>query len=43
MQARGFAGFEDVTRGELAARYYGELGQGLLTGPGPHVVRAVSR
>jgi hypothetical protein len=43
MQARGFAGFQDVTRGELATRYYGELGQGLLTGPGPHLVRAISR
>ena len=43
MQARQFAAFEDVTRGELAARYYGDLGQGLLAGPGPHVVRAISR
>src|SRR5262249_18503182 len=43
MQARHFAEFEDVTRGELATRYYGELGQGLLTGPGPHLVRAASR
>jgi methyltransferase (TIGR00027 family) len=43
MQARRFADFEDVTRGELATRYYGDLGEGLRTGPGPHVVRAVSR
>ena len=43
MQARQFATFQDITRAELAARYYGELGQGLLAGPGPHVVRAVSR
>ena len=43
MQARGFALFEDVTRGELAVRYYGDLGEGLRSGPGPHVVRAVSR
>ncbi|HKU07664.1 MAG TPA: SAM-dependent methyltransferase [Bradyrhizobium sp.] len=43
LRARRFATFEDVTRAELAARYYGELGQGLLSGPGPHVVRAVSR
>jgi methyltransferase (TIGR00027 family) len=43
LQARRFAAFEDVTRAELAARYYGELGQGLLAGPGPHVVRATSR
>jgi len=43
MQPRGFALFEDVTRGELAVRYYGDLGEGLRSGPGPHVVRAVSR
>jgi len=43
MQARGYAMFEDVTRAELALRYYGELGRGLRAGPGPHVVRAVSR
>jgi methyltransferase (TIGR00027 family) len=43
LQARGFGAFEDVPRAELARRYYGELGQGLDSGPGPHVVRAVSR
>lgn len=43
MQARHFSEFEDVTRAELAARYYGELGQGLPAGPGPHMVRAASR
>jgi methyltransferase (TIGR00027 family) len=43
MRARSFAAFEDVTRGELAARYYGDLGEGLRSGPGPHMVRAVSR
>ena len=43
MQARRFADFEDVSRAELAARYYGDLGQGLLSGRGGHVVRAVSR
>jgi methyltransferase (TIGR00027 family) len=43
MRARQFAEFEDVTRGELATRYYGDLGEGLRSGPGPHVVRAVSR
>ena len=42
MQARSFASFEDVTRAELAARYYGDLGSGLRSGPGPHMVRAVS-
>src|SRR4051794_28168367 len=29
MRARSFASFEDVTRPELAARYYGDLGEGL--------------
>lgn len=43
VQARHFAAFEDVTRGELAARYYGDLGEGLRSGPGPHVLRAISR
>jgi methyltransferase (TIGR00027 family) len=43
MKARHFAEFEDVTRAELATRYYGDLGEGLRAGPGPHVVRAVSR
>ena len=42
MQARRFAGFEDVTRAELATRYYGVLGEGLRAGPGPHVVRAMA-
>lgn len=44
LQARQFAAFEDVTRSEFAARYYGDvLAQGLLSGPGPHLVRAISR
>jgi methyltransferase (TIGR00027 family) len=43
MRARGFAEFEDVTRAELARRYYGDLGEGLRDGPGPHIARAVSR
>lgn len=43
MQARRFAEFEDVSRAELAARYYGDLGKELRAGPGPHVVRAASR
>jgi hypothetical protein len=43
MQARSFAAFEDVTRAELARRYYGDFGEGLLSsGPGPHMVRAIS-
>jgi methyltransferase (TIGR00027 family) len=43
LHARHFAGFEDVTRAELARRYYGVLGEGLDAGPGPHVVRARSK
>jgi methyltransferase (TIGR00027 family) len=44
LRARQFAGFEDITRSEFAARYYGaELAQGAPSGPGPHLVRAVSR
>lgn len=42
LQARDFSAFEDVTRAELAARYYGELGHALPAGPGGHVVRASS-
>jgi methyltransferase (TIGR00027 family) len=38
LHARRFGAFEDVTRAELAARYYGELGPG----PGPHLVWAVA-
>ena len=43
LQARRFAEFEDVSRAEFAARYYGGLGADLRSGPGPHLVRAVSR
>jgi methyltransferase (TIGR00027 family) len=43
LQGRHFAGFEDITRAELARRYYGVLGEGLDAGPGPHVVRARSK
>jgi methyltransferase (TIGR00027 family) len=43
LQARRFGAFEDVTRAELAQRYYGDLGEGLAAGPGPHLVRAQSR
>jgi methyltransferase (TIGR00027 family) len=42
LQARHFGAFWDVTRAELAQRYYGELGQGVVAGPGPHLVRARS-
>lgn len=43
LQARRFAQFWDVTRAELAARYYGDLGRGVVPGAGPHLVRAISR
>jgi methyltransferase (TIGR00027 family) len=43
LQARRFGAFWDITRAELAQRYYGDLGEGLTAGPGPHLVRAQSR
>jgi hypothetical protein len=43
LQARRFGMFADVTRAELAQRCYGVLGEDLVAGPGPHVVRAASR
>jgi methyltransferase (TIGR00027 family) len=43
LQARRFAHTEDVTRFELADRYYGDLKQGVVAGAGPHLVRATSR
>jgi len=43
LEARRFGMFEDVTRAELAQRYYGVLGEDLVAGPGPHVVRARSK
>jgi methyltransferase (TIGR00027 family) len=43
LRARYFGAFQDVTRAELAQRYYGDLGEGLTAGPGPHLVRARSR
>jgi len=43
LQARGFDLTEDLSRAEIADRYYGDLKQGDLTGPGPHMVRARSR
>jgi methyltransferase (TIGR00027 family) len=43
LQARRFAQFWDVPRVELAARYYGDLGRGVVPGAGPHLVRAISR
>jgi hypothetical protein len=42
-QARQFGAFEDVTRAELAQRYYGEFGQGVVAGPAPHLVRVRSQ
>jgi methyltransferase (TIGR00027 family) len=43
LQARGFAHTEDLSRLELADRYYGDLKQGVVAGAGPHLVRATSR
>jgi methyltransferase (TIGR00027 family) len=43
LRARNFGEFQDITRAELAQRYYGDLGEGLTAGPGPHLVRARSR
>jgi methyltransferase (TIGR00027 family) len=40
LQPRGFAHVWDVSRTELADRYYGDLRQGVSAGPGPHLIRA---
>lgn len=37
---RGFGVVEDLGLAEISDRYYGPLKQGILIGPGPHVVRA---
>jgi len=43
LQARRFAHTEDLSRVELADRYYGDLKRGVVPGAGPHLVRARSR
>jgi methyltransferase (TIGR00027 family) len=42
LQARRFAHTEDLSRVELADRYYGDFKQGVVAGAGPHLVRAKS-
>jgi hypothetical protein len=37
---RGFGVVEDLGLAEIADRYYGAFKQGVVIGPGPHVVRA---
>ncbi|MEA3134168.1 MAG: hypothetical protein QOG17_2014 [Gammaproteobacteria bacterium] len=43
LRDRRFAHTEDLSRVELADRYYGDLKQGVVAGAGPHLVRATSR
>jgi methyltransferase (TIGR00027 family) len=43
LQARRFSHTEDFSRADIADRYYGDLKQGIVTGAGPHLVRAKSR
>lgn len=40
LRGKGFEIVEDLGRGELAERFYGELKQGITPGAGPHVLRA---
>jgi methyltransferase (TIGR00027 family) len=40
LRAKGFAGVEDLGLAELTNRFYGDLKQGIVIGPGAHVVRA---
>jgi methyltransferase (TIGR00027 family) len=42
LQGRRFSHSEDLGRAEIADRYYGDLKQGIVTGAGPHLVRATS-
>jgi methyltransferase (TIGR00027 family) len=42
LNERRFAHTEDLSRAEIADRYYGDLKQGTATGAGPHLVRATS-
>ena len=43
LQPRGFSHVRDVSRAELADRYYGDLKPDFIAGPGPHLIRAQSR
>jgi methyltransferase (TIGR00027 family) len=39
LSSKGFAAIEDLGLAELADRFYGTLKQGIIVGPGAHVVR----
>jgi hypothetical protein len=40
LRGKGFAVVEDLGLAELTKRFYGKLKQGIVIGPGAHVVRA---
>jgi methyltransferase (TIGR00027 family) len=40
LRAKGFAAIEDLGLGEIANRFYGPLKQGIVVGPGAHLVHA---
>jgi hypothetical protein len=40
LRDKGFQGVEDLGMAEIAGRFYGALKQGIVIGPGAHIVRA---
>jgi methyltransferase (TIGR00027 family) len=40
LRSKGFEGVEDLGLAEIADRFYGALKQGIVIGPGAHIVRA---
>jgi len=40
LRCAGFNEIEDLGASEMAERFYGVLGRGMVLGPGPHIVRA---
>jgi hypothetical protein len=40
LRAKGFAAIEDLGLGAIADRFYGPLKQGIVIGPGAHLVHA---
>ena len=40
LRNKGFEGVEDLGLAEIADRFYGALKQGIVIGPGAHIVRA---
>jgi hypothetical protein len=40
LHSKGFALVVDLGMTEIADRFYGALGQGIVSGAGPHVMRA---